>query len=376
MVPPLGRTSRGAPKARHQLSAGWERLADTVQAGRVRIAKRLGPLAQQVRSRFVAPGTQALAKHFPWDSARRLGTPCPKDSLPITLLRSGIRTRVMPYQHENPREVIAAFKASQIAGGITREHVGILLDLYKTEALEAREALIGLIGFRFASPRGYQIKDPSDVPQHILRRPLHQEWNRGTWYFTYGANLTPAVLVHRRKIHPVYVLRAKLPDYQLRFNAQGIPFTSEKVYANIEPKDSSSVPGALFYLKTGLELRRHDLYEGAGLVYNRVPVQVTLDNGQPVQAWAYRAYRKREDHLPTKRYQRLMLEGAQQMGFFDNYIRLPGDSEGSRLIMARARDRDKTAIALLKDAARTLLVDKRYYLYRENPSEVLSEIGP
>jgi len=45
------------------------------------------------------------------------------------------------------------------------------------------------------------------------------------WYFAYGANMSPDVLVKQRKVNPQKQVIVGLPDYALEFNVPGVPYS-------------------------------------------------------------------------------------------------------------------------------------------------------
>ena len=131
-----------------------------------------------------------------------------------------------------------------------------------------------------------------------------------------------------------------LSGYRLAFDLPGLPLL-EPAFANIHPMSDGEVHGVLWRLSPS-DLDRLDLQEGGGDVYERLPVIVDGRQSGPVEAIVYRSTRAPTTKRPSRRYLRLLLEGAREAELDPTYIDdlekvpthyLPGLSEASPLIM-------------------------------------------
>ncbi len=132
-------------------------------------------------------------------------------------------------------------------------------------------------------------------------------------YFAFGANLHPATL-ERRRIEPLRHASARLDGHRLVFDLPGVP-VFEPAFANIHPADDH-VWGVLYELSTA-DMRRLRSYEGAA--YGEVDVEVESD-GARVTARAFSAEERHRPRPPSRRYLRVITEGARHHALPDPWI--------------------------------------------------------
>lgn len=162
-----------------------------------------------------------------------------------------------------------------------------------------------------------------------------------TWYFAYGANMSPRVLA-RRALAPMSSQAGRLDGYQLRFSHRGL-IPTEPAFANIEPAPpGASVHGVLHEL-TAADMARLDRIEGAE--YLHVEATVIGASSGPVVARAYRDPHPVRGRRPSRRYLSDLCEGARHFGLPDAYVRelaahpslhWPGLSELTTLLVGAA----------------------------------------
>ena len=151
---------------------------------------------------------------------------------------------------------------------------------------------------------------------------LDDGWRGGArgpiWYFGYGSNMCDATFCGRRGMRPTTTRSGRLDGYRLCFNLPVGP--GERGVANIELEEGASIYGVL-YLLTRAELDRLDRTEGVHVgAYERVPVDVVLEDGTCVTAITYRSSRTTTGRKPSARYMRLLLDGAREHGLPDDYV--------------------------------------------------------
>ena len=139
------------------------------------------------------------------------------------------------------------------------------------------------------------------------------------WYFAYGSNLHDAIFRERRGMTVRCVRRGWLDGYRLRFNLPVGP--GERGVANIEPAPGESICGAL-YLLSCTDCERLDRSEGVHFgAYQRIAIDVRLEDGSRRAAFTYQGSVTREGRKPSARYLNLLLDGARQRGLPDEYVR-------------------------------------------------------
>ncbi len=121
-------------------------------------------------------------------------------------------------------------------------------------------------------------------------------------YIAYGSNLNIEGMSHRC---PGAVISgtAILKNYELLFRS----------HANVEPKEGSSVPVAVWEIQPQNE-NSLDWYEGYPSYYGKETVEVELD-GRPVSAMVYTMKPGRQPALPHKGYLSIIKEGYEAFGF-------------------------------------------------------------
>jgi gamma-glutamylcyclotransferase len=138
------------------------------------------------------------------------------------------------------------------------------------------------------------------------------------WYFAYGSNMSPAIFVDRRGMHPLEARRARLDGYRLCFSLPVGP--GERGVANVEQAAGAHVWGVV-YLIDAAEGGRLDRSEGVrGGLYDRIPVVLAVDDDR-VEAFTYRSSFASAGRKPSARYLGLMLDGARLHGLPAEYVR-------------------------------------------------------
>lgn len=134
-------------------------------------------------------------------------------------------------------------------------------------------------------------------------------------YFAYGSNMSIAQLKERKVDHK-YLGKAILPNYQLLFNK----LANGKLgvgYANIVPKENSTVEGLLFEVDN---LKALDRFEGYPNHYKREDVNLSFE-GKPILATAYVAVHSKtaENLKPEKEYLTRLLSAKEKLseGYYD-----------------------------------------------------------
>jgi hypothetical protein len=143
---------------------------------------------------------------------------------------------------------------------------------------------------------------------------------REIWNFAYGGNMNPGVLIDRRGIEPRESTAGRLEGYRLAFTAPGLPWV-EPAFANIEPAPGDAVHGVLHRLTTR-QLRRLDLFEGGGLAYRHLDLQVSAYDGRNIRARVYSSIRVSAEKAPSCRYLNILREGARHHGLHPDYVRM------------------------------------------------------
>jgi gamma-glutamylcyclotransferase len=133
-------------------------------------------------------------------------------------------------------------------------------------------------------------------------------------YFAFGANMARSVLVGRRGIEPIASTAARLDGYALRFVLRGLPWL-EPAFASMVEAPGESMFGVLHTL-TSWDMARLDSLERS---YERIAITVVTDTG-PVAATAYRARRPSVERAPSRRYLRLLVEGASEHGLPEAWL--------------------------------------------------------
>jgi cation transport regulator ChaC len=138
------------------------------------------------------------------------------------------------------------------------------------------------------------------------------------WYFAYGSNMSPAIFLERRGMHPFATHRARLEGYRLCFSLPVGP--GERGVANVEPAAGEHVWGVayLIHRSEGDQLDRTEGVRGG--LYERIPVALAVD-GDRLEAFTYRSCFASAGRKPSARYLGLLLEGARRHGLPADYLR-------------------------------------------------------
>jgi len=140
------------------------------------------------------------------------------------------------------------------------------------------------------------------------------------WNFAYGGNMNPRVLRARRGIEPRESVAGCLPGYRLVFNARGVPWL-EPAFANVEPATGEEVHGVLHRLTAG-QMARLDLFEGGGMAYRHLNLEVRAYDGRTLQARVYSAIRVTAPKNPSCRYLNILREGARRHRLAPAYLQM------------------------------------------------------
>lgn len=129
-------------------------------------------------------------------------------------------------------------------------------------------------------------------------------------YFAYGSNMNPERM-RQRKIKFSSRVHVVLNGWRLMFNKIASRNPKQEGYANIEPDKGGIVEGILYEIQNS-DLRKLDICEGYPEHYDKKKVEVTLDNGQIVEAITYIAQpdKTRSGLKPSKEYLNHLLEGC------------------------------------------------------------------
>ncbi len=139
------------------------------------------------------------------------------------------------------------------------------------------------------------------------------------WYFAYGSNMSPAIFLEHRGMHPRAVRRGSLAGHRVCFHLPVGP--GERGVANLEACVEGRVWGVL-YLLAAQECDRLDRTEGVDRgFYRRAPVDVITDDGEHIAAFTYSSIHAATGRKPSARYLGLLLDGARHHGLPDAYVR-------------------------------------------------------
>lgn len=140
--------------------------------------------------------------------------------------------------------------------------------------------------------------------------------NETVWHFAYGANMCSAVLTDRRGIEPRSARPAFVHGYDIVFNMRGI-WLLEPVFANLIPKAGAVAHGVLYELPR-IALARLRSLEGSG--YRDIVLPVHTHAGEVKEAHAYMGTGAVPFGSPSRRYLRLLIEGAREHELPGEYI--------------------------------------------------------
>jgi len=143
-------------------------------------------------------------------------------------------------------------------------------------------------------------------------------------YFAYGSNLLSGQMRTRCPGHRTSG-PAQLPEHRLAFTRRSRNWGGG--VADILPAEGKTVWGLVYEL-TEADVERLDKHEGHPTLYRRVPVAVTLADGQEVRAETYVVVKKAaRETRPSAAYLNTIVDGAREHGLPDEYV---GFLEGLR----------------------------------------------
>jgi hypothetical protein len=135
-------------------------------------------------------------------------------------------------------------------------------------------------------------------------------------YFAFGANMSSVVL-RRRGIVVLSREPARLRGHRLVFDLPGIPWV-EPAFASIVPDPEHDVYGVLYRL-TPDQLDRVGNYEGSG--YSVIEVEVEGERSGTRWCSTYQTKRPASGLRPSRRYLRVLCEGARENELPPSYLR-------------------------------------------------------
>ena len=135
-------------------------------------------------------------------------------------------------------------------------------------------------------------------------------------YFAYGSNMER---VWFKRLCPggKFVSAAKLKDYDITFAHSSTMWGGGA--ADLKPSPGRVVEGVLWEIKEQ-DLKSLDQYEGVPVDYIRKTVTVERKDGKSCEAFAYFVARPGGYRSPSKRYVRLLVQGAEEHGLSDEYV--------------------------------------------------------
>jgi cation transport regulator ChaC len=142
--------------------------------------------------------------------------------------------------------------------------------------------------------------------------------NEPLWYFAYGSNMAPAIFVDRRGMRPSVTTWGWVDGYRLCFDLPVGP--GERGVANVVPDAGSRTCGVLYRI-TPEEGERLDRSEGVHVgYYRRIVVVAAAADASSIEAFTYHSTYASPGRKPSRRYLRLLLDGARERGLPENYV--------------------------------------------------------
>lgn len=135
-------------------------------------------------------------------------------------------------------------------------------------------------------------------------------------YFAYGSNME-RFWFKKRCPGAKFVSVAKLRDHDLTFSRSSTMWGGGT--ADLKPTPGGTVEGVLWAIGEQ-DLKVLDQYEGVPKDYIRKTVSVETRDGKSVQAHVYFVAQSIGYRPPSKRYMRLLIQGAEEHGLSDEYV--------------------------------------------------------
>lgn len=135
-------------------------------------------------------------------------------------------------------------------------------------------------------------------------------------YFAYGCNME-RFWFKKRCPGAKFVSAAKLRDYDITFVQRSMMWGGGT--ADLKPTPGGVVEGVLWEVGEH-DMKALDQYEGVPKDYIRKMVTAETKDGKTVQAHAYFMVQSEGYRPPSKRYMRLLIQGAEEHGLSDEYV--------------------------------------------------------
>jgi hypothetical protein len=126
-----------------------------------------------------------------------------------------------------------------------------------------------------------------------------------------------SAILRRRRIEVLSRERARLSGYRLVFDLAGFRWV-EPAFASVVPDPEHDVYGVLYRL-TPEQLGRIDGYEGPG--YSAIEVEVEGERSGTMRSRAYQTKRPASGLRPSRRYLRVLCDGARENDLPPSYLR-------------------------------------------------------
>lgn len=135
-------------------------------------------------------------------------------------------------------------------------------------------------------------------------------------YFAYGSNMER---VQMKRLCPKarFVSKATLLDYELAFTKMSTSWGGG--VADLRPAKGKVVEGVLWEIPEQ-ELKALDEYEGYPSAYIRKAITVETPDGKQVEAMAYFVAKPGREYAPSKRYMKILIQGAEEHDLSPEYI--------------------------------------------------------
>ena len=141
-----------------------------------------------------------------------------------------------------------------------------------------------------------------------------------SWGFGYGSNMNPEHLSERKGVNILEYTPAVLKDYKMAFNKKAFALV-EPAYSGIEYEKGAEIHG-LAYKITKQDMELLERSEGIGSVYNKMEVPLLAYDGRTLIGNMLTNVTKPDgEYQPSKRYLKLLVNGAKEVGLSDEYIK-------------------------------------------------------